>query len=169
MCESHVNTCWTCDRSFPLLTLVRMISWGKLLMALVSQPSRLLAKLRMAWVRVPEERNHHHSIFAGHKALYINVCECNRYKCFYMYMCVYSKYDDWGVFGAHSLSIHHKSFHWRDGSTDWGQGAARQGWGSLPGPGTGCGHSSSSIVALVRIYTEPPASPRGSRRPCHHR
>lgn len=38
-----------------LLTLVRIISWGKLVMALVSQPSRLLAKLRMAWVRVPEE------------------------------------------------------------------------------------------------------------------
>lgn len=30
------------------LTLVRMISGGKLDMALVSQPSRLLAKLRMA-------------------------------------------------------------------------------------------------------------------------
>ncbi len=37
------------------LTLVWIIVWGMLLMALVSQPSRLLAKLRMAWVKAPVE------------------------------------------------------------------------------------------------------------------
>lgn len=39
---------------FPV-TLVRTISCGKLVMAVVSQPSRLLAKFLIAWVRVPEE------------------------------------------------------------------------------------------------------------------
>ncbi len=37
------------------LTLVWIILWGMLLMALVSQLSRLLAKLRMAWVKAPVE------------------------------------------------------------------------------------------------------------------
>lgn len=50
----HTNRCEQRE-DLTRFTLVRIISWGKLDMALVSQPSRLLAKLRMAWVRVPEE------------------------------------------------------------------------------------------------------------------
>ncbi len=53
---SEIGTCL--DRATAdiyTLTLVWIILWGMLLMALVSQLSRLLAKLRMAWVKAPVE------------------------------------------------------------------------------------------------------------------
>lgn len=50
----------SCSRHSGVVTLVWMTCCGKSLMAFVSQPSKLLAKLRMAWVKVPGRHEPRH-------------------------------------------------------------------------------------------------------------
>lgn len=164
-----------------LVTLVRMISWGKLVMALVSQVSRLLAKLRMAWVRVPEgtehsglqtERNQPSPSLTPHDFC-INTSlhamaglQLIKLRMFTRTLCSASVCLPVGFMFVR-LNKDCSRMTCIMNSTYWEQDAAHQGWGSPPEPGTGCGRSSSSTVWLVHIYTEPAASLWGSHRPGH--
>lgn len=116
-------------------TLVWIILCGMAFMALLSQPSRLLAKLRMAWVKAPGATTKQRRQKQEKKQDTTVKLEASTHIMWAREVCV-------------SVT------HW-----EWVSG--HQEWGSLQGPGTWDGHRCSSISARPRFCTAPGAASEG--------